>query len=341
MRCPFAPWCDASLLVIVPDGALTVRYPVHAIETDNPAVTGMQCPGSGTLMLRSGHAHTSESARLADQLNAYAVAEAAERRADAADAARESGEFDDFAERAARLIEDRHRRRVWREPGLPIMRDEHDVRDQLDDARTRRLDEVPDNVVPLRREPPDDAYPTPSEVEDFEHGGLNLGAGPDRPAEEFFPGRPADAPEPGPGEPPAATVAWDAPVTIIPMGHTAVDNLRGQLIELVLQCIDQIGQSQDALAKLTSQLDAAQSYTAVIEQEITAAEALLSVAVGTSGDQADAAEVRSCLHVAKDTVTGSSDSILTALAVAHDRSDLIMTQLALAVEAAERYRNVP
>lgn len=428
------------------DDAILIVFPTHNIESADPDQRGMTCPGSGVRMMRSGRPHADEHARLAELMNAYAAAEririAEEREAgtqgdlldqafeqrrrrnvravpdppSAEDIAREAREFDEFAERAARLVEERNRRRQWREPDLPVSRDvvaddddeRQTIREILDDdsirliepgdspdaARSgppRRAGDPDDNVVPLRREQvppgvqlseptrpvdeydePDDPPPhsmrgvlrrlgldkpvarreqapepidteplDPSDLADAERGGVSFGAGPDRPVEEYYPGRPADAPEPGPGEPPAVTLPLDAPITLTPLGRTAMDNAREQLLALISATIEQVGQAQDALAKLTSQLDAADGYTAVIEQEIAAAEALLNMTIGSSGAHDKAEEIRTALHKAKEGTVGQGDGIIAALAIAKLRSETVMLHLSAAVVAANEYSAIP
>lgn len=386
MRCPFAPWCDATLDVNV-DDAILIVYPTHPIQSADPAQAGMTCPGSGVRMMRSGRPHADEHARLAELMDAYAAAEririAEEReigtRGDLIDqafeqhrrrnvravpdppspedVAREAAEFDEFAARAARVVEERMRERnAGRD--VPLARDgldEQTIREILDDdtirliepgdspdaARSgppRRADDPDDNVVPLRREQvspgvplgrgqtrPDDEYPSGAELDpelDMTQVTIEgvpegvdtyvLGAGPDRPTDEFYPGRPADAPEPGPGDPPAERVPLD--IGGEHLGRAAVDNARDQLRGLMAAVIEQTGQGQDTLAKATAMIDSVTAYRLASEQAVVAAEGLMNVAVGLSSDLPESAQnARAAILTAKDRLTAQGGELHAAV----------------------------
>jgi hypothetical protein len=346
VRCPFAPWCDASLDVNFGD-ALVGPYPSHDIESDDPSMTGTYCPGSHVRMMRSGRPHTSEDARLAELMSAYAEVESARIRDERADREnrgglravpdlpapeeieREAREFDEFAERAARVVEERMRERNAGHD-VPLARDgldEQTIREILDDdsirlvdrgdgpdaARSgprRRADDPDDNVVPLRREQvppgvplgrgqvrPDDEYPsgaeldpeldlTPIPIEGHEDDieGYAVGAGPDRPIDEFYPGRPADAPEPGPGDPPAERVPFD--IGGEHLGRAAVDNAREQLQALLGMVIEQLGQTGDTLAKATGLTESVEAQRLASMAALGSAQSLMTTAVGGGGQLA-------------------------------------------------------
>jgi hypothetical protein len=387
VRCPFAPWCDATLDVATGD-AITIAFPAHAIETDNPETEGMRCPGSGVQMMRDGRPHAGEHARLGELMETYAAVERLRLQAERntrehgslidqahesyrrrnmravpdppspEDIEREAREFDEFAARAARVVEERMRERnAGRD--VPLARDGLDdqtIRQILDDDTIRLVDpDVPDapyidcagvepdgrthhgnhigcehdwrlkprpgrrasdpddNIVPLRREQvppgvplgrgqvrPDDEYPsgaeldpeldlTPVTIEGVPEGvdTYVVGAGPDRPTEEFYPGRPADAPEPGPGEPPAERVPLD--IGGEHLGRAAVDNAREQLQALLGMVIEQLGQTGDTLAKATGLTESVEAQRLASMAALGSAQSLMTTAVGEGGSLPQAA----------------------------------------------------
>lgn len=429
MRCPFAPYCGADLDITTGDSIIET-YPPHGVqpgEGANPATVGMTCPGSGVRMMRDGRPHASEHARLAEQLTAWSTAEAAwqrdrdaeqaerDRRAELRiapspeDAAREAAEFDAFAERAARAIEERHRRRIWPERDMPIARDgldEQTIREILDDdshrlvdrddspdaARSgpgdreqeqrdffnilrgdrprgdgRRHDDPDDNVVPLRRGEtppgfpvgrgqtrPDDEYPsgaeldpeldlTPVPIEGHEDDieGYAVGAGPDRPIDEFYPGRPADAPEPGPGDPPAARVPLDT-VRGEHLGRSAVDNARDQLRQLLAAVIEQGGQAQEVLAKATAMTDSVAAYRLAAQQAMISAESLMNVAIGQTSDVPQPAQdMRAAILTVKDQLADEGGTVVAALEKLREEIATTHREIGAAAESAREYAAIP
>lgn len=218
-------------------------------------------------------------------------------------------------------------------------------------GRYFRRGPVPEPGVPLGRGKtrPDDEYPTgaeldeeiadpptPSEIIDFEHGGVSLGAGPDRPVDEFYPGRPADAPEPGPGEPPAAFV----PLNIggEHLGRAAVDNARDQLRGLLAAVIEQSGQGQDTLAKATAMTDSIEAYRIAAEQAVESASSLAAVAVGQdSGVPQAAHDMQAALLVCKDRLTAQGGELNAALARVRELIADVHRELGVAAKAAQDY----
>lgn len=400
MRCPFTPNCRADLDVDFGD-ALVVPYPAHRMVGPDMNVSAYPCPAAGVKVMRNGSVHASEHARLAEQFEIWAdslarvkrdgevEAELDRRRAQIeerirqADERREAAEFDDFANRAARAVEERHRRRIWREPDLPIARDgldEQTIREILDDdtirliepgdgpdaARSgpadRRRDDPDDNVVPMRRGQvppgfpvgrgqtrPDDEYPsgaeldpeldlTPVPIEGHEDDieGYAVGAGPDRPIDEFYPGRPADAPEPGPGEPPAERVPLD--IGGEHLGRAAVDNARDQLRGLLNAVIEQSGQGQDTLAKATAMCDSIDAYRMAAEQATASASSLATVAVGSDSNVPQAAhDMTAALLVCQDRLTAEGGELAAAVVRVRELIADVHRELGVAANAARDY----
>jgi hypothetical protein len=158
------------------------------------------------------------------------------------------------------------------------------------------------------------------------------------PRDIYFPGRPADAPEPGRGERPAGRVPMDVGGGFL--GRAAMDNARDQLVTLVGMIIDQIGQTQDTLARMTGQLDGLLALAEACSGQLTSAESLTRAAVGSGTGTEPAERLREQLILARATVSGP-DGVPGAAALARIRVGLAFTQLRAAAQAAEEYRVRP
>lgn len=412
MRCPFGPNCRANFGMFRPilgsPHSLVEPYPSHSVVGPEGSIRGILCPGSGVRMLRSGEVHAGEHARLAEHFEIWAEAEAQRRRDEPAELA----EFDDFAERAARAVEERMRiRNAGREvpfsaEGLLIgdgpgelgydetIRRQRAVREILNDHSTdsaereqtireilndktirliegRRTDEPadvaefwrrrgwtaegpppgyplgerepgPPDAYPDNLEQGDDEWPTPSELAEFNAGdGMLLGDAPSRPVDEYFPGRPADAPEPGPGESPGTHVPMDAPLDLTPIGRTAVDNARDQLRGLLAAVIDQVGQGQDTLAKATAMTDSVEAYRMATGQAVQSAETLVTVALGSATDVPQPAENLRAAVISAKTMLDEAGLMHNAIELLRERIGEIHQELGAAVEAAREYIAIP
>lgn len=417
IRCPFAPICHMVTAPLGETDALVFIYPAHAVKLRDGTITHDPCPGTAVQIMRNGEVHGSEHARLAEQLEVWTQVEAQRRR----DERNEAAEFDEFASRAAQVIEQRMRDRN-RGHDVPLARDgfdEQTIREILDDDSHRLVDreatdadvivgpwptpepdesagDTPEearafwesrghNFGPVRAtdpepEPetesgrpwarrdgwerpvgeslgrgktaPDDAYPsgqelddftvpTPSEVDAYEHGGVSLGAGPDRPEAEYFPGRPADAPEPAPGEPPAVVIPWDAPIDHTPLGHKQVDNAREQLLGLLEAIIEQAGQGQDILARGTAMTDSVEAYRISAAQAVASAESLVAVAIGGDPSVPPPAErLRSALIAIRELLAEAGE-IHNAIELLRERIATAHRELGEAAEAAREYSAMP
>jgi hypothetical protein len=316
---------------------LTEPYPVHDIVGQH-AWYG-RCPGGSVQMLRDGNVHGREHGRLAEEISAFyerysehireeTAARAERLRAVDSDVPEGPGEQwrtgdGDVPESVGRFL--REQRQADLPPGMPL--------------GTRPL--LADDAYPEGYEYEDDDVATETEVAGFTGTGYSMGAGPDRPVEEFFPGRPADAPEPGPGEPGAVTIAWDEPLSLTSLGKTHVDNARDQLRALLSMAVEQLAQTQDTLARASAQADGAGSLRAAAEQQLIAAEGLVAAAIGSASDLPQAAErLQEQIMVAKQSVA-DGDGIAGAVALLSDRLQVAHEQLSAAVSAAEEYKAIP
>lgn len=174
------------------------------------------------------------------------------------------------------------------------------------------VDETP-LITPEGREPTD---PTPGNI-------------------LYFPGRPADAPEPGPGE--------SHPPVEIGQGHhlgrSAVDNAHDTTRGLAQLAVNELGKTQEVLSTITAALDAAEAQGVAAEALIHAASALVTAAVGT-GENANAAgnEMAEQTAVSLSTIGGdNADNIQAAIQVAKIRVELAVQQIAAAVTKANEY----
>lgn len=177
----------------------------------------------------------------------------------------------------------------------------------------------------------------PEDVYSGEYLGAPIGrpVDPDRDRDEFFPGRPADAPEPGPGEAhPAVEIG-----TGHHLGKAAMDNAHGTAAGLAGLAINQMGLTQDLLARLTSALDEAESLAQAAESQITAVQSLVISAVGTgegTGEGGNKMAEQTALAV--DTIGGGEGgNIFNAINVAKIRVELAHQQVAAAVDGGNQY----
>jgi len=230
----------------------------------------------------------------------------------------------------------------------------------------RRREDPDDNVVPFRREQvppgvplgrgqtrPDDEYPsgaeldseldlTPVPIEGHEDDieGYAVGAGPDRPIDEFYPGRPADAPEPGPGDPPAERVPLD--IGGEHLGRAAVDNARDQLRQLLAAVIEQSGQAQEVLAKATAMTDSVSAYRMAAQQAMTSAESLMNVAIGQGADVPQPAQdMRAAVLTVKDQLADQGGTIVAALEKLREEIATTYQEIGAAAESAREYAAIP
>lgn len=167
--------------------------------------------------------------------------------------------------------------------------------------------------------------------------GIQLGRRPEQPVSNYFPGRPADAPEPGVGERPAGRPAMDLGGGFL--GRAAVDNARDQLRTLVTMAIDQMASGQDTLARMTALVDSIAALASVVQENLRASQGLIEAAVG-NGDHLpeSAVSLRAQLAAATESARPSSEGLTVALRV---QIEMAFSQLASAIEAANEYRALP
>jgi hypothetical protein len=165
--------------------------------------------------------------------------------------------------------------------------------------------------------------------------GAHLGRPANGPREIYFPGRPADAPEPGVGERPAGRPAMDLGGGFL--GRAAVDNARDQLQTLMGLAIEQIAQGQDTLAKMTGLVDSLKALDTVVGDNLRTAQGLLTAAVGSGHNVPEPAHRLRALLAAAGAMNASASEI-TATRV---RVEKTYSQLVAAIEAAREYRALP
>lgn len=163
---------------------------------------------------------------------------------------------------------------------------------------------------------------------------------PKRPHDEHFPGRPADAPEPGPGDAPANRVPLDLGGGAL--GKAAMDDARNNLKAMTTLAIGQMEQTQDLLARLQEAIQTAEGLTVAAEHQARSAQALVTAAVGSGSGMPPSAEgMAEQVTLAVSTIGDQGDGILPALRLAHRRVRDAFVQLGSAIENAKTYRNIP
>lgn len=159
------------------------------------------------------------------------------------------------------------------------------------------------------------------------------------PVEQWFPGRPADAPEPGPGEP-APSVPADVE------GHrlqgregTKMDDSHARTAQLTSLALGQLGQTQDVLARVTDMLDQATGLASAAEHQITSAQSLVVSAVGSgAGKPAPAEQMAEQTALAVNTVAGTEGgNLFNAINLSKIRVEAANQQIAGAVANGQAY----
>lgn len=108
---------------------------------------------------------------------------------------------------------------------------------------------------------------------------------PVRPVGESFPGRPADAPEPGPDERPAAPVPPGVGGESLGKGQTTgmYDNARENLSGLIRLAIAQMEQIRDLLVQTNDHLTQAEGWVVTAQHQAGSTKSLAAVALGQTG----------------------------------------------------------
>lgn len=156
---------------------------------------------------------------------------------------------------------------------------------------------------------------------------------------DYFPGRPADAPEPGTGEPPAEPVP--ANVGGGPLGKAENMSSRDTLVAMIAATRTKIGETQEAVATCLSALEALEAASTLLGPSSESAVRLGVGAVGNSNDAPDdAVNMLHMLYGAKETASGES-GVPQAIGLVRVQLTHLAGQLAEASAAAERYAERP
>lgn len=157
----------------------------------------------------------------------------------------------------------------------------------------------------------------------------------------YFPGRPADAPEPGPGDPPAAAIPPD--VGGIPLtGRDANMSDRHALKALALVAANQLQQLGGVLDRMIGEVTAAQGLAVAAEHQVHSATALVIRCVGTGEGAPEPGQMMAeYTALATDILTGPQGSVPASLALALTRLETARTQVRLAEHNARMYAAIP
>jgi hypothetical protein len=160
----------------------------------------------------------------------------------------------------------------------------------------------------------------------------------ERPRGEYFPGRPADAPEPGQGEAPSAPVPTGVEGHHL-SGRDAVDDSHAATVGLTRLALQQHGQAQEALSVVTELLERATAMAAVAETHVQSANSLVISAVGTgAGKPAAAEQMAEQTALATDTMSSSDGGNLhNAINLAKIRAETAHQQIAAATAHGQAY----
>lgn len=160
----------------------------------------------------------------------------------------------------------------------------------------------------------------------------------ERSTDMYFPGRPADAPEPGPGEAPAAPVDYGN-VAGHHLGRAAMDNAHDTTRGLVILAKAKMEEARGKLAGLAAALNGAVGIATMAEIEATAGGALVTAAVGSGHGKPQPAEAMAeQMAMAIDTIMGpDGGNVFNAIEIARIRTETASQQLTAAIAQAERY----
>jgi hypothetical protein len=157
--------------------------------------------------------------------------------------------------------------------------------------------------------------------------------------DDYFPGRPADEPEPGIGEQPAKKL----PLTQIGqhLGKAEQMSTREQHIEMIAAARRAIGEAEEKLAMALAALEQLEKVTSTLPPGVTAAHALVHAAVGGSEALPESGiAMRANITAALDTV-GGDGSLTQSVALVRSRISALASQLRAASSAGETYAAIP
>jgi len=160
--------------------------------------------------------------------------------------------------------------------------------------------------------------------------------------EDYFPGRPADAPEPGVGDEPAAKIPLDKLAGHSqPLGKAGEMSTQETHAAMVYAARAAIGEAQDALSMTIVALEAVEHMISTLPPKVTAAHALVHAAVGGAENLPEPAiAMRAEITAALDVVTGE-DTIASAALLLRARITALGVQLISASKHAETYAQMP
>lgn len=156
--------------------------------------------------------------------------------------------------------------------------------------------------------------------------------------EDYFPGRPADAPEPGPNDPPDLPVPTTVQGSSL-TGRSPVDNGRENLLALIDGAMHAFGQTQDKLSAATNALDGVDAVLDLAEADVGLAVHLAHAAVGTGDAAPEAATNMVTTALAgRFTIDDDGNGVRGAIALARSRVALAYASMQAATEHARAYR---
>ena len=153
--------------------------------------------------------------------------------------------------------------------------------------------------------------------------------------DDYFPGRPADAPEPGVGEPPAQRVDIDTGQSL---GKAAMENSHATTKGLAMLARNQMGLTQDLLARITAALEEAELLAVAAESQVRSVQGLVVACVGTGAGASSSGErMAEQTALGVDTLSNDTNSVLIAVRLAKSRVESAYEQMASAAEHAAAY----
>lgn len=161
--------------------------------------------------------------------------------------------------------------------------------------------------------------------------------------EDYFPGRPADAPEPGVGDAPDMPVPPNADVT--PLGRAGeMDNAKDNLNALIAACGASLDSYIEDLSRVLGLIERTQAMRVVANETVTNAQQLMIITLGSDpqGSPQPARDMIAMTRLSRTTLSGGgAQSVVLSLAAAHEAILAALNQANSARANATAYLAMP
>lgn len=169
--------------------------------------------------------------------------------------------------------------------------------------------------------------PTKTHPDRMPHGRPVVG-----PVEDYFPGRPADAPEPGPGDPPIEQPPEG--VAAIPVRSIPLESMRDQLKALAMITAEGFSEAEREALQILLSTAAASEIVGELKSKLASTRTIAGAAVGSSRDVPhEALSMIGHCSIAM----GGAEEIDAALVTLHNHVQEVLKQIQAGHTAAQTY----